>query len=85
MPARITGRRRRKDPIYGALRPRSGNKPAIATAQHGSGLFPVPTAPRAGRGARAIITGTLHTVTVDLSGDLITDTESEMQMAMARQ
>ena len=30
-------------------------------------------------------TGTLHTVTVDLSGDLITDTEGEMRMAMARQ
>jgi arylsulfatase A-like enzyme len=30
-------------------------------------------------------TGTLHSVTVDLSGDLITDTESEMRMAMARQ
>jgi arylsulfatase len=30
-------------------------------------------------------TGTLRTVTVDLSGDLITDTESEMRMAMARQ
>jgi hypothetical protein len=30
-------------------------------------------------------TGTLHTVTVDLSGDLITDTESEMRVAMARQ
>ena len=30
-------------------------------------------------------TGTLHTVTVDLSGDLITDTESEMRMAMSRQ
>ena len=30
-------------------------------------------------------TGTLHTVTVDLSGDLITDTEAEMRMAMARQ
>ena len=30
-------------------------------------------------------TGTLHTVTVDLSGDLITSTESEMRMAMARQ
>jgi len=29
-------------------------------------------------------TGTLHTVTVDLSGDLITDTDSEMRMAMAR-
>jgi hypothetical protein len=29
--------------------------------------------------------GTLHTVTVDLSGDLITDTDSEMRMAMARQ
>jgi arylsulfatase len=30
-------------------------------------------------------TGTLYTVTVDLSGDLITDSESEMRMAMARQ
>jgi arylsulfatase len=30
-------------------------------------------------------TGTLHTVTVDLSGDLITDSEAEMRMAMARQ
>ena len=30
-------------------------------------------------------TGTLHTVTVDLSGELITDTEAEMRMAMARQ
>jgi arylsulfatase len=30
-------------------------------------------------------TGTLYSVTVDLSGDLITDTESEMRMAMARQ
>ncbi len=30
-------------------------------------------------------TGILHTVTIDLSGDLITDTESEMRMAMSRQ
>jgi len=30
-------------------------------------------------------TGTLHTVTIDVSGDLITDTEAEMRMAMARQ
>jgi arylsulfatase A-like enzyme len=30
-------------------------------------------------------TGTLHTVTVDLSGDLITDTDSEMRIAMSRQ
>ena len=30
-------------------------------------------------------TGTLHTVTVDLSGDLISDTEGEMRMAMMRQ
>ena len=30
-------------------------------------------------------TGTLHGVTVDVSGDLIHDTESEMRMAMARQ
>jgi arylsulfatase len=30
-------------------------------------------------------TGTLHTVTVDISGDLITDTDSEMRMAMSRQ
>jgi len=32
-----------------------------------------------------LFTGTLHTVTVDLSGDLITDTEAEMRIAMARQ
>ena len=30
-------------------------------------------------------TGTLRTVTVDLSGELITDTDGEMRMAMARQ
>jgi arylsulfatase A-like enzyme len=30
-------------------------------------------------------TGTLHSVTVDLSGELITDTDSEMRTAMARQ
>jgi arylsulfatase A-like enzyme len=30
-------------------------------------------------------TGTLHTVTIDLSGDLITDTEAEIRIAMARQ
>ncbi len=30
-------------------------------------------------------TGVLHSVTVDLSGDLITDTVSEMRMAMSRQ
>jgi arylsulfatase A-like enzyme len=30
-------------------------------------------------------TGTLRTVTIDVSGDLITDSESELRMAMARQ
>ena len=30
------------------------------------------------------IDGTLHTAVVDVSGDLITDTESEMRLAMAR-
>jgi hypothetical protein len=45
LPAPITGRQRRKDPICGALRPRFGNKPAFAAAQHGSGLFPVPAFP----------------------------------------
>jgi arylsulfatase len=30
-------------------------------------------------------TGTLHTVTVDVSGELIIDTESELRAAMARQ
>ena len=30
-------------------------------------------------------TGTIHTVTVDVSGDLIVDTEAEMRVAMARQ
>ncbi|MEU6234992.1 hypothetical protein [Kitasatospora sp. NPDC047058] len=29
-------------------------------------------------------TGTVHSVTVDLSGDLIVDAESEMRMHMAR-
>jgi hypothetical protein len=30
-------------------------------------------------------TGTLYSVTVDLSGDLIVDSEAEVRMAMARQ
>jgi arylsulfatase len=30
-------------------------------------------------------TGTLHSVTVDLSGELIVDTEAELRLAMARQ
>ncbi len=30
-------------------------------------------------------TGTLHSVTVDVSGELIIDSESEMRAAMARQ
>jgi arylsulfatase len=30
-------------------------------------------------------TGTLHRVVIDVSGDLIIDSESEMRMAMARQ
>ena len=30
-------------------------------------------------------TGTLHNVTIDVSGDLIDDSESEMRIAMARQ
>jgi arylsulfatase len=30
-------------------------------------------------------TGVLHSVTVDLGGDLITDSESEMRLAMSRQ
>jgi arylsulfatase len=30
-------------------------------------------------------TGTLHSVSVDVSGELIDDGESEMRMAMARQ
>ena len=30
-------------------------------------------------------TGVLHQVTVDLSGDLITDSEAELRVAMARQ
>jgi arylsulfatase len=32
-----------------------------------------------------VFTGTLHTVTVDVSGDLVTDTDAEMRVAMARQ
>ncbi len=30
-------------------------------------------------------TGTIHTVTLDVSGELVTDTEAEMRAAMARQ
>jgi arylsulfatase len=30
-------------------------------------------------------TGTIHTVTIDVSGELVTDTEAEMRVAMARQ
>jgi hypothetical protein len=30
-------------------------------------------------------TGTIHTVTVDVSGDLIVDSPSEMRMALSRQ
>jgi arylsulfatase len=30
-------------------------------------------------------TGTIHTVTVDLSGELISDPEAELKMHMARQ
>jgi arylsulfatase len=30
-------------------------------------------------------TGTLHHVTIDLSGDIITDSEAEIRMAMGRQ
>ena len=30
-------------------------------------------------------TGTLHRVTVDVSGELIIDSEAEMRMAMSRQ
>jgi hypothetical protein len=30
-------------------------------------------------------TGTIHTVTIDVSGELITDSEAEMRVAMARQ
>ena len=30
-------------------------------------------------------TGTLHSVTVDVSGELIKDTEAEMRLVMARQ
>ncbi len=29
--------------------------------------------------------GTIHSVTVDVSGDLVVDTEAEMRVAMARQ
>ncbi len=52
----------------------------------GSPAAPTPArrSPRTTR-PRSRFTGTLHTVTVDLSGDLITDTEAEMRMAMARQ
>ena len=35
--------------------------------------------------ARSRFTGTIHSVTIDVSGDLVTDTEAEMRVAMARQ
>jgi hypothetical protein len=35
--------------------------------------------------ARFAFTGTLYTVTVDVSGDLIRDSDSEVRMAMSRQ
>ncbi|HJQ47597.1 MAG TPA: arylsulfatase [Amycolatopsis sp.] len=47
-------------------------------ANHGAPIVPDYRAPFR-------FTGALHNVTVDLSGDLITDSESEMRMAMSRQ
>ncbi len=47
-------------------------------ADPGSTVVPEYTAPFA-------FTGTLHDVTVDVSGDLIRDSESELRVAMARQ
>jgi hypothetical protein len=35
--------------------------------------------------ATRLAPSTLHTVTLDLSGDLITDSEADMRIAMARQ
>ena len=45
---------------------------------HGSAVSPDYEAPFR-------FTGMLHTVTVDVSGQLITDSETEMRLAMARQ
>lgn len=46
-------------------------------ADRGSAVTPDYSAPFA-------FTGILHAFTIDLSGDLITDSESEMRLAMAR-
>jgi hypothetical protein len=71
-----------------ALRRRQAGRPGQAPGHRPGGNPPRPDLRRqlwpAGRpGYRAPfrLTGTLHTVTVDLSGDLITDTDSEMRMA----
>jgi arylsulfatase len=52
--------------------------PTVCGYNHGSAVSPDYRAPFR-------FTGTLHTVTVDLSGELITDSETEMRLAMARQ
>ena len=41
--------------------------------------------PRSGYPKPFVFTGTIDSVTVDVSGDLIKDTEAEMRMIMARQ
>jgi arylsulfatase A-like enzyme len=52
--------------------------PTVCGYNHGSAVSPDYRSPFP-------FTGTLHTVTVDLSGELITDSETEMRLAMARQ
>ncbi len=47
-------------------------------ATPGSSISPDYTAPFP-------FTGTIHSVTVDVSGDLVVDTEAQMRVAMARQ
>jgi arylsulfatase len=52
--------------------------PTVCGYNHGSPVSPDYRSP-------FHFTGTLHTVSIDLSGELITDSETEMRLAMAKQ
>jgi arylsulfatase len=52
--------------------------PTVCGYNHGSPVSPDYSSP-------FHFTGTLHSVTIDLSGELITDSETEMRLAMAKQ
>jgi arylsulfatase len=52
--------------------------PTVCGYNHGSPISPDYRSP-------FHFTGTLRTVTIDVSGELITDSETEMRLAMAKQ